>query len=235
VWHIYIKTLYHTLQNIKNKKREGFMAQLRLISSANFSNVSAQERTPLETKSLGVVAFGDSLTAGYGLAQSDSLPAVLSQALISDFPTLRLLNAGVSGDTTQNGRDRLAWSIPEDTKAVLLALGANDALRGLSPSVARANLEAMIQALQARKIVVFLIGMRAPPNLGEDYVRAFDGLYAELAKLYNLPLYPFLLEGVAGNPALNLPDGIHPNRLGIQKIVEKLSPPLKVFLRSLEK
>ncbi|RMF12306.1 MAG: arylesterase [Alphaproteobacteria bacterium] len=174
-----------------------------------------------------VLAFGDSLTAGYGLGAGEALPDQLEQALKDRGIGARVINAGVSGDTTAGGLARLEWTLagldsPPDL--VILALGANDALRGIAPALTRANLAAMIEALQARAIPVLLAGMVAPPNMGPDYAAEFNPIYPELAARYGVALYPFLLDGVAANPALNQEDGMHPNGEGVAVIAERLAP-----------
>ncbi len=177
-----------------------------------------------------VIALGDSLVAGYGLASADSLPVVLEQRLRAEGLEVAVRNAGVSGDTTAGGRARLDWSVPEKVDLVILALGGNDMLRGIDPAVARANLDAMLSRLKQRAIPVLLAGMRAPASLGADYVRAFDAIYPELAATHGVPLYPFLLDGVALKAELNLDDGLHPNPAGIRRIVDGLAPQVRRIL-----
>ena len=141
-----------------------------------------------------------------------------------------IINAGVSGDTTSGGRDRLDWSVPEGTEAVILELGANDALRGIDPKVTRAALTDILTRLQARKIAVLLCGMLAPPNYGADYSARFNAIYPDLAKAFQVPLYPFFLEGVATEAKLNQPDGLHPTAEGIDVIVKNILPTVEAFL-----
>ena len=179
-----------------------------------------------------VVAIGDSLTAGFGLAPADALPAVLERRLRAGGLEVRVVNAGVSGDTTAGGRARLDWALPSRVDLVILALGANDMLRGIAPATARGNLDAMLARLAERGIPVLLAGMRAPLNLGTDYARAFDAIYPELAARYGVPLYPFLLEGVAFRAELNLDDGLHPNAAGVARIVDGLAPMVRAALRA---
>ncbi len=179
-----------------------------------------------------VVAIGDSLTAGFGLAPADTLPAVLERRLRAGGLEVGVVNAGVSGDTTAGGRARLDWALPSRVDLVILALGANDMLRGIAPATARGNLEAMLARLAERGIPVLLAGMRAPLNLGTDYARAFDAIYPELAARYGVPLYPFLLEGVAFRAELNLDDGLHPNAAGVARIVDGLAPMVRAALRA---
>lgn len=185
------------------------------------------------TRPVKILAVGDSLTAGYGLVAPDGFVPRLEAALKADGYNVEIVNAGVSGDTTAGGKARLGWSLAEKPDAVLLELGANDALRGISPAASEANLEAMLRALQDRQIPVLLIGMKSPPNLGADYVTAFEAIYPRLAARYKAPLYPFFLDGVAANSALNQPDGIHPNAEGVHEIVRRFLPVVAKFLDAL--
>lgn len=171
-----------------------------------------------------IVALGTSLTAGYGLAQDAGFVPRLEAALRERGFNVRIENAGVSGDTSAGGLARLDWSIGPDTEAVIVELGSNDALRGLDPARTRANLAAILDRLTARGLPVLLAGMLAPPNLGEDYGREFAALYPQLAETYGVLFYPFFLDGVAAQPALNQPDGIHPNEDGVAEIVRRITP-----------
>lgn len=180
-----------------------------------------------------LVVLGDSLVAGYGLGPGQGFPEQLSKALEARNINITVVNAGVSGDTTSSGLSRLDWSVSDDADAVLLELGANDALRGIAPEVTEKNLEAMIVRLKERGIKVMLAGMMAPPNMGSAYGKAFNGIYERLAQKHSLVLYPFFLEGVAADPALNQADGIHPTQEGISVIVEKIQPELETFLKEL--
>ena len=181
-------------------------------------------------KTLHLVAFGDSLSAGYMLPQNDAFPTVLEKALRDAGRDVTVANAAVSGDTTSDGLARLDWSIPDDTDGVLLELGANDMLRGLDPELVRKNLSAMLDRLKERHIPVLLIGMRATPSLGRDYVTRFDAIYPDLARTYGVQLYPFFLDGIAEDPALNLQDGMHPNPEGVRKVVAAILPSVEKFL-----
>lgn len=174
--------------------------------------------------------LGDSLTAGYGVKAISALPSVLEQKLKRDGLDVEILNAGVSGDTTAGGLARLDWVLRDSPDIVIIALGANDALRGLDPSSARRNLQQIIEQVQERGIRPVLMGMKAPRNLGRSYFTAFDAIYPELSRQYRIPLYPFLLEGVAGQAALNLPDGIHPNEKGLREIANRIKPFLKPII-----
>ena len=171
-----------------------------------------------------IVALGDSLTAGLGLPSEAAFPAKLAQALRDKGITVEVANAGVSGDTSADGLSRIDWSVPEGADAAIVELGANDALRGIDPKLTRAALEAILRRLRDRNIAVLLAGMRAPPNLGADYARAFDAIFPELAQAFGLVYYPFFLDGVATDPALNQGDGIHPTAFGVDAIVARLLP-----------
>ncbi len=171
-----------------------------------------------------IVAFGDSLTAGYRLAPGDAFPAKLEKALRAKGHRVEVANAGVSGDTTSAALARLDWAVPDGTTIVILELGANDALRGQDPTAAKRNLEAMIQRIKAKGSAVLLAGMVAPKNWGNDYSKRFDAMYTELAKTHDVALYPFFLDAVALKPELNLDDGMHPNARGVDVIVERILP-----------
>jgi len=171
-----------------------------------------------------IVAFGDSLTAGYRLAPGDAFPVKLERALRARGHKVEIANAGVSGDTTAAGLSRLDWAVPDGTRIVILELGANDALRGVDPATTRRNLEAMITQIKAKGATVLLTGMLAPRNWGGDYAARFDPIFPELARKHQLAFYPFFLDGVAMQPQLNLDDGMHPNARGIDVIVELILP-----------
>lgn len=170
--------------------------------------------------------FGDSLVAGYGLPAEDAIPANLEAALADRGIAATVLNAGVSGDTTAGGVSRLAWALADDPDFVVVELGANDGLRGIDPANTRQNLDTILSELDAAGVPALLAGMLAPRNLGPEYAAEFDALYPELAEKHDVPLYPFFLEGVALEPSLNQPDGIHPNAAGVDAIVERFTPVL---------
>jgi len=190
----------------------------------------AQSPAAVSAKPIKVVAFGDSLTAGLGLPANQAFPVRLQKALESKGIKVDMINAGVSGDTTSGGRDRLDWSIPEGTEAVILELGANDAMRGTGPNVTRAALADILTRLKARKIAVLLCGMLAPPNYGADYAARFNAIYPELSKTFGVPLYAFFLEGIAADARLNQKDGIHPTAEGVDTIVKNILPTVEAFL-----
>lgn len=179
---------------------------------------------------LRIAVLGDSLAAGYGLADELSFPAQLETALRQRGYRVEVQNAGVSGDTSAGGLARLGWLLEGRPDLVIIELGANDALRGLDPELTRANLEAILLRLKETGIQPLLAGMRAPRNLGRNYYTKFDAIYPELARHHAVPLYPFFLDGVAGRQELNLGDGIHPNAAGVAVIVEKILPLVEQFL-----
>ncbi len=180
-----------------------------------------------------IVAFGDSLTAGYMLPRGDGFAARLEEALRAEGRDVKVIDAGVSGDTTDMGLARLDWSVPADAAAVIVELGANDALRGLPPEVARRNLDEIVGRLRARGQKVLVAGMIAPRNLGAAYGAAFDPIFADVAQKHGALLYPFFLEGVALHPELTLPDGLHPNAAGVKAIVAGILPSVRGLLASL--
>ncbi len=182
--------------------------------------------TPVGAERL-VLAFGDSLYAGYGLARGESLADALQSRLRAGGINATVVNAGVSGDTTAAGRRRLAFSLdnlPRAPDLVVLGLGGNDVLRQISPSETRANLTAMLDELQRRKLAVVLTGMQAPPNLGPDFTSQFNSIWPDLAKQYEAELYPFILDGVITDPALMQGDRVHPTARGVNRIADRLTP-----------
>jgi acyl-CoA thioesterase-1 len=185
----------------------------------------AAARVPL------ILGFGDSLTAGYGMTAAQAFPARLEAWLHERGIAARVVNAGVSGDTTAGGLARLDWALADKPDLVILALGANDALRGVEPSAVRDNLDKMIGKIEASGAKVLLLGMLAPPNWGDEYKREFDGIFPELARIHHLPLYPFFLEGVAMKPELNQPDGLHPNERGVAVLVDRIAPLVADLIR----
>jgi acyl-CoA thioesterase-1 len=206
---------------------------LALLVTAPALPASAQTAAAQATRPVKMVVLGDSLSAGLGLVGSAAFPARLQKSLKDKGIEVDISNAGVSGDTTSGGRDRLDWSVPEGTQAVILELGANDALRGLDPKVTRTALTDILTRLQARKIAVLLCGMVAPPNYGADYSAQFNAIYPDLAKAFDVPLYPFFLEGVATDAKLNQADGLHPTAAGVDVIVRNILPTVEAFLSAL--
>ncbi len=189
---------------------------------------------PAGAAELKLVAFGDSLMAGYELQAGDAYPAKLEKALRQAGMDVTITNAAVSGDTTADGLSRLDWSIPDGTDGVLLELGANDALRGLAPADTRKNLDAMLSGLRARHIPVLLYGMLAPPNMGKPYGDAFNAIYPELARAHDVALYPFFLDGIISDSSLKIADGMHPNPRGVDHLVDKTLSTVKAFVHSLK-
>jgi acyl-CoA thioesterase-1 len=182
-----------------------------------------------------IVVLGDSLSAGFGLPAQDAFPAKLDPALKRKGIAATITNAGVSGDTSSGGLERLDWSVPEGTDAVILELGANDMLRGVDPGVTRKALDAILTKLKARNIAVLLCGMRAAPNMGADYAREFDAIYPALASTHGVVFYPFFLEGVAADRSLNQPDGLHPTAAGVDQIVERILPKVEELVGRVQK
>jgi acyl-CoA thioesterase I len=217
----------------------GRKRQPRLIHSLVLALAAALmllwPREPLAAPSgaLRIVALGDSLTAGYGLPQDAAFPAVLERALKARGHRVEIINAGVSGDTAAGGLARVDWSVPEGTHGVIVELGANDMLRGLDPAATRRSLEAIVTRLRARGIPVLLAGMYASRNLGPDYAQRFDAIYRDIAAAQGAMLYPFFLDGVAGQRQLNLQDGIHPTAKGVETIVQRMLPTVEAFLTRL--
>ena len=184
-------------------------------------------------KPIKMVVLGDSLSAGYGLPGPAAFPERLKESLQNNGIKVDMVNAGVSGDTSSGGRDRLDWSVPEGTQAVILELGANDALRGTDPAVTRSALSDILTRLKARNIAVLLCGMVAPPNYGSEYSARFNAIYPDLAKSFGVPLYPFFLQGVAADAKLNQADGLHPTAEGVDVIVKNILPTVQAFVGSI--
>lgn len=204
------------------------MLVLGLALTAGTANAQAPAASP--AKPIKMVVLGDSLSAGLGLSAPLAFPAKLQNALKNNGIAVDMINAGVSGDTSSGGRDRLDWSVPEGTEAVIVELGANDALRGIDPAVTRAALSDILARLKARKIAVLLCGMVAPPNYGSDYSARFNAIYPDLAKAFGVPLYPFFLDGVATEARLNQADGLHPTADGVDVIVKNILPAVQAFV-----
>ena len=205
------------------KREEGFVACIILFA--------ALLSVPAAARALHVVALGDSLTAGLGLPPGQAFPDVLQAALRARGYDVEVANAGVSGETAGDGLARYDWAVPDGTDALIVELGANDMLRGLDPDAAKKDLAAILARARAAKVATLLTGMRAAPNMGADYQRRFDAIYPDLARTYGAPLYPFFLEGVAGDPKLNQKDGLHPTREGVQKIVANILPSVEALLK----
>ncbi len=204
---------------MKDRARYGIRrASINALALCALTGAAVAEQPPR------LAVFGDSLIAGYGLAAEDTLPVRLEAALRARGIAVEVLNAGVSGDTTAGGLARLDWMLADRPDRVIVALGANDALRGLEPAEVEANLTAIVERLRASGAGVLIVGMLAPPNLGRDYESAFNAIFPRLAAHYGAPFHPFLLDGVAAVPALNQTDGIHPNPAGIAVMVERLLP-----------
>ena len=206
-----------------------FAAALILFAAVGGAMSAARAET------FTIVGFGDSLMAGFNLGPGEGFTDRLQAALRARGHDVSVANAGVSGDTSSGGLARLDWSVPNGTRLVILELGANDMLRGVSPTIPEKNLDEMLAKLKARKIAVLLAGMRAAPNLGADYQHAFDAIYPKLAAKYGVPLYPFFLDGIVGDPKYNLSDRMHPNPEGVRIMVSRILPAVQAFLGSLAK
>lgn len=193
----------------------------------------ASDAAPAAAAPLKILALGDSLTAGYGLPPGQGFVPQLQKALKAAGVAAEVQDGGVSGDTTAGGLARLDWLLADDPQLVIVELGANDALRGLDPGQAKANLGAILAKLTSQHRAVLLAGMLAPPNLGTDYGTAFNAIYPDLAKQYGVVLYPFFLDGVAADPALNQADGLHPTAEGVAIIVKRLMPSLRQVIAKL--
>lgn len=198
---------------------------IAVLIAVTFVNPTAATAKPLR-----ILALGDSLTAGFGLAPEQAFPVRLQARLAAAGIAAQVMNAGVSGDTSTGGLARLDWALADHPDFVLVELGANDALRGIDPRVTYANLDKILARLKAVGAKAMLLGMRAPPNWGSRYQAEFDAIYPKLAEKYQVPLYPFFLDGVAMDPALNQVDGIHPNARGVEIITERIEPYVARFL-----
>jgi acyl-CoA thioesterase-1 len=186
-----------------------------------------------QDKPVQLVGLGDSLMAGYQLPTTDSYTAQLEAALKAKGVNVTITNAGVSGDTSSGGLARADWSVPDETDGVILELGANDALRGLSPDETEKNLDTIISGFQKRNIPVLLIGIMSPPNMGDDYAKRFNPIYQRLSDKHGLPLYPFFLDGVVTDQTLQLEDRMHPNTKGATVMVEKSMPMVEAFIKAI--
>ena len=221
-----VRNGYGVRQRPINRRGMIAVALLATFFGGVFSPPASAADGPIRT----IMAFGDSLTSGYGLPPADAFPVKLEAALRARGHAVRVINAGVAGDTTAGGRARLAWMLADKPDAVILELGANDGLRGLDPAETLANLRAIMEQLKAADLPVLLAGMRAPPNLGRDFGAEFDTIFATVALEYDALFYPFFLEGVAARPTLNQNDGIHPNSAGVAIVVERIIPSVEALL-----
>lgn len=191
---------------------------------------TALATSPASAEPIRILGLGDSLMAGYGLPDDDAFPTRLEAALRAAGHDVRVINAGVSGDTTAGGAARLGWSLSEAPDAAIVELGGNDGLRGIPPEDTRRNLEAILTTLADKDIPVLFTGMLAPPNMGREYGDDFARVFEELAGAHDVVYYPFFLDGVAGDLSLNQPDGIHPNRAGVDVIVDRILPYAETLL-----
>jgi len=206
---------------------------LLLVQAAAFAALLAAA-SPAAARAIRLVVLGDSLTAGLGLPPGKAFPDRLQAALRARGWNVDVLNAGVSGDTAANGLARYDWAVPADADALIVELGANDMLRGLKPESTKTTLSAILDKAAAARMPTLIAGMRAAPNLGADYDRTFDAIYPDLAKAHGVALYPFFLDGVAGDPKLNQADGIHPTAEGVEAIVERIEPSVEEILKQVK-
>ncbi len=211
--------MFAARSNIGVITRQAWWAYGLLSLFVNLTAEPAMAADPIR-----LLAFGDSLTAGYNLPAGDAFPAKLEAALRARGYVVRVINAGVSGDTSAGGRARLDWTLADRPDYAVVELGANDALRGIDPKITAANLDAILSVLRQRGVKVLLAGMLAPRNMGAAYVREFDAIYPRLARTHDVPLYPFFLEGVALRRDLTQPDGMHPNAQGVEVVVRGILP-----------
>lgn len=213
-----------------------FLAASLPAANAQEEPTGLEDALPTEQLAqVKIVGFGDSLMAGYLLPPNAAFPQQLEKVLDDKGYEVSIENAGVSGDTTTGGLARIDWSIPDGTDLVILELGANDALRGISPDITEKNLDEMLSRLKTRGISVILAGMMAPPNMGKDYADKFNPIYPRLAQKYDVPLYPFFLDGVATQKGLLLEDGMHPNEKGVEAMVAKFLPTIEKNLKDTQK
>ncbi|TAJ37974.1 MAG: arylesterase [Reyranella sp.] len=203
-----------------NSRISAFLALVLCLAAATGHTQSG----PAQSGTVKIAVLGDSLAAGYGVKPEQAFPARLQAALQRRARNVTILNHGVSGDTTAGGVERIDWMLADKPDIVLVELGGNDALRGSDPAGTERNLDAILTKLKAAGVTVWLAGMLAPRNFGPEYAAQFDGLYKRLAEKHGVPLYPFFLDGVAQDPALNQADGIHPNPKGVDIVVERILP-----------
>jgi acyl-CoA thioesterase I len=222
------------LEHLKTKSPSYGHLRL-LVQAAAFAAVLALIPHAAVARTLRLVALGDSLTAGYGLSPGKAFPDRLEAALRAKGWDVKVINAGVSGDTAADALARYDWSVPRDADALLVELGGNDMLRGMKPEATKTTLAAILDKARGAHLPVLLAGMRAAPNLGGEYAGEFAAIYSALAKSYNVPLYPFFLDGVAGDPKLDQPDGLHPNPDGVEIIVRKILPSVEALLKQVNR
>lgn len=206
---------------------------LLLVQAVAFAVVLAAA-SPAAARTIRLVVLGDSLTAGLGLPPGKAFPDRLQAALRARGWDVDVLNAGVSGDTATDGLARYDWAVPANAGALIVELGANDMLRGLEPEATKKALSAILDKAHAARLPTLIAGMRAAPNLGAEYDRAFDAIYPALAKDHDVALYPFFLDGVAGDPKLNQADGMHPTAEGVDAIVERIAPSVEKILKQVK-
>ena len=224
-WQGFLSSYGNLTGNVQSALKFVAVPFLSAAMAITFASVSLAQEKPVK-----IVALGDSLTAGFGLAASEAFPARLARALKSKGIAADIVNAGVSGDTATGGLERLDWAVSPDTDAVIVELGANDMLRGIDPKVTRNAIDTIVKKLRERKIPVLLCGMLASPNLGDEYGKAFKSIYSDVAAAHDVLLYPFFLEGIAADAKFNQRDGLHPTADGVDRIVEKIMPSVEKLI-----
>lgn len=209
-----------------NSRIAAFLALILCLAA-----VTAPANVHAQSEPIKLAILGDSLAAGYGLAPAQAFPNRLQAALKDRGRNVTVINHGVSGDTTMGGLERIDWMLADKPDIVMVELGGNDMLRALDPAATERNLDAIVDKLKQAGTTVWLVGMMAPRNFGPEYVKQFDVIYKKIADKHGVPLYPFFLDGVAQDPALNQPDGIHPNAKGVDVIVERILPGIEAWLK----
>jgi acyl-CoA thioesterase-1 len=207
------------------------VSMLLALFNGVLASVIVPSAIAAEQRPIRIVALGDSLTAGFMLRATESFPARLERVLKAKGYAVEVINAGVSGDTTAAALERFEWAVPDGIDAAIVELGANDALRGLDPALARRNLDAIIRRLKAKGAEILIAGMLAPRNWGRAYAQQFDAIFADLAETHGALLYPFFLDGVALRQDLNLDDGLHPNSKGVEEIIARILPSVEELIR----
>lgn len=222
------------MPEILKSKPPSYGHWLRLVQAVAFAAVLTAA-SPAAARAIRLVVLGDSLTAGLGLPPGQAFPDRLQAALRAKGWEVDVLNAGVSGDTAADGLARYDWAVPADADALIVELGANDMLRGLKPETTKKALSAILDKARAAHLPTLIAGMRAAPNLGAEYDRAFNAIYPALAEAHDAALYPFFLDGVAGDPKLNQADGLHPTAEGVDAIVERIEPSVEQLLKQIKR
>lgn len=220
------------MNKMRNVASRSYLAAMATFAALTFAGgLMLNSGHAAEDRPITLVAFGDSLSAGFMLPPQASFPAQLQVALAAKGYKVAVTNAGVSGDTSAGGVQRLDWSVPDSADGVILELGANDALRGIDPAITRDNLDKLLERIKAKGAEILLAGMKAPSNWGPDYQKTFDAIYPELSAKHGVPRYPFFLENVLGQAGLTMEDGMHPTEKGVAEIVRQILPDVEAMLK----